>query len=101
MRSAKRVWKYGSLIAALLLSAAVRTDKDARPGRVSVEQRPGERRDERGAGDGEDPGPDDPAGDAPAHGRSVLHRAYPDDRARDRVGGRHGDAEVSCQEEGD
>src|SRR5262245_52873452 len=98
MRSAKRVWKYGSLIAALLLSAAVRTDKDAPLGRVSAEHRPGERRDEGGARDGEDPGPDDPAGDAPAYGRGVLHRAHTDDRACDRVGGRHGDAEMGRQE---
>src|SRR5262245_61657655 len=34
MRSAKRVWKYGSFIAGLLLSAPVGTDKDGPPGRL-------------------------------------------------------------------
>ena len=53
------------------------------------------------AGDGEDPRPDDVAGDAPAHRRHRLRRADADDRAGDGVRGRHRDAERGRQEQRD
>src|SRR5712691_10672269 len=47
---------------------------------------------ERGRRNGEDPGPDDSARHAPAHGGEALDRADPHDRAGDRVGGADGNS---------
>src|SRR6267378_1772360 len=49
--------------------------------------------DECSAGYRQDPRPDDGARDAPSHRRDVLGRAHADDRARDGVSRRNGDAE--------
>ena len=53
-----------------------------------VEDEPGERADEAGGGDGQDPGDEDAAGDAPADAADALARADAHDRARDDVGRR-------------
>src|SRR5258707_10273525 len=49
--------------------------------------------DQGGAGDGEDPGPDDAAGDAPADGSEAAGSAYSDDGAGDGVSSADRDAE--------
>ena len=54
----------------------------------------GERGDQGGGGDREDPGGHDVAGDAPAHGRTAAGRADAHDRGGDRVGGRDRGAEA-------
>src|SRR5256885_2325009 len=48
--------------------------------------------DEGRAGNGEDPGPDYVARQAPAHRGHRMRRSNPDNGARDGVGGRHRDA---------
>src|SRR6266545_4653354 len=50
--------------------------------------------DQRRAGEGQDPGPDDVAGDAPAHRGQPLGGADAHDRRGDRVGGRDRGAEA-------
>src|SRR5574341_417851 len=60
-----------------------------------------DRRHDRGRRDREDPGPDDPAGDAPADRPRPLGRADADDGARDGVGRRDRDAPVGEGEDGD
>jgi hypothetical protein len=42
---------------------------------------------------GQQPGPDDPPGDAPAHSAAAADRADPDDSAGDGVGGQNRDAQ--------
>ena len=61
----------------------------------------GDRGDERRRGDRQDPGPDDPAGDAPAHGRQTPDRSDADDGAGDRVRRADRHAEVRRGEERD
>src|SRR5260221_14453384 len=51
-------------------------------------------------GDGEDPGPDDASGDAPADGREAMQGAYADDGSGDGVSGADGDAGEGGTEEG-
>src|SRR5438270_1669348 len=52
-------------------------------------------------GDGEDAGPHDSLGDAPAHGGEASRRSYADDGAGDGMGGAHGDAVRGEKEERD
>ena len=59
-------------------------------GRKTVEEfddPEGDRGDEGGGGDRKDPGPDDPAGDAPLYGGQPSRGAYADDRPGDCVSG--------------
>ena len=56
--------------------------------------------DQGGPGDGEDPGPDNAAGDAPADGGKAARGADADDSASDRVCCTDGDAESGVHDEG-
>src|SRR5437016_1836088 len=56
---------------------------------------------ESGAGDGQDPGVYDAAGDAPADGGEAASSTDADDGARDGVGGADGDAEDGVRDEGE
>ena len=56
--------------------------------------------DKGGAWDGENPGPDNSAGDAPADGGKAAGGADTDDGAGDGVGGADGDAESGVHHEG-
>ena len=55
--------------------------------------------DERRAGNGENPGPDDAARNTPANGSEAAGRSYADDGAGNGVSGADGDAKNSIHDE--
>src|SRR5215211_4039360 len=99
--AAKSPWKLSatpSLVFSTLLGArrrpVTRLNEEARE---AVEQR----RDQRRGRDGDDPGDEDAAGDAPAHGGDAPRRADADDRPGDGVRRRDRHAELGREEQRD